>query len=339
VVIEPTGQLVIVSERLGPITEVERQLATVGSRVETRALWSSLEVRRNAADADVVIIGAVEPFGRDELEALPRLRGIVRRGVGVDNVDVVAATELGIIVANVPDASVEEVSDHSLTLLLALERRINVLDSAVHNSGSGATAERIQEISSQSRRFVDLTLGVVGFGRIGKAMARKAQSVYGRVLISDPFLAPESIDASGVTFVPLSVLLGEADHVSLHLPLSDDTRNLIGKAELEIMKKESILVNCSRGGLVDEVALVAALQEKRLAAAGLDVTAIEPIPADHQLLKADGVTLTGHAAAWSITARRLLAVRSVQAAQMVLQGNMPASSVNANALGSRARQP
>ena len=320
--------LVLVSRRLGGVTDVEKAIVDAGARVDAAPLWNAADIHRHGAEAAIFILGAVEPFGGEVLEALPRCQAIVRRGVGIDNVDVDTASRLGIVVANVPDASVEEVSDHALTLLLNLERQTSRIDRAVHDGVWIREAQAIQAMRTGVRRFSELTLGVVGLGRIGSALARKAGGIYGRVIAADPAVDAWSAAQRGVALVELDELLATADHVSLHTPLDADTRHLIGADKLRLMRAGAILVNCSRGGLVDESALIEAVRGGRLAGAGLDATAHEPLPADDPLLQTDRILLTAHSAAWSTTAEADLVRRSVEAAVDLVKGRRPASVVN-----------
>ena len=259
----------------------------------------------------------------------------MRRGVGHDNVDVEEATRLGIVVANVPDASVEEVSDHALALLLALERNVAVLDQAVRHGRWRDDPAGVQSVRVSSRRLDDLTLGVVGFGRIGRALVRKARSIYPRILVTDPMVDEAAVRSAGAELVGWGPLLANADHVSLHAPMASSNRHLVGADELAQMRAGAVLVNTARGGLVDEDAVVAALQSGRLRGAGLDVTAQEPVPVGATVLTAaDKLLLTGHSAAWSQTAAHALAVGSVDAVEALITGRHPRSLVNPQVLDS-----
>jgi D-3-phosphoglycerate dehydrogenase len=320
--------VVVVSQRLGGIGAEERRIEAAGAELRSAPLWTHEEIAEHGGGVDIILAGAVEPFDATALSSLPELRLLVRRGVGVDNVDVEAATRLGILVANVPDASVEEVSDHALSLLLALERRIVPLDAAVHGGTWQRDPSGIARVRAPIRRLSELTLGIAGFGRIGRALARKARPIYGRLLIADPLVDDATAAAEGATLVTVDELLAGADHLSLHAPLLPSTHHLIDAAALERIRPGAILVNTSRGGLVDEAALIAALRDGRLAAAGLDVTEREPLPADDPLLGAERLVLTAHSAASSITAGAELARRSVDAIVDVLDGRLPASVVD-----------
>jgi D-3-phosphoglycerate dehydrogenase len=335
VVTDPAGPVVVLSQRLGAPGRHEARLLDAGARVQSAVLLTADEIVVGAAEADVVILGAVEPFDGKALAALPRLRAVVRRGVGHDNVDVEAATRLGIVVANVPDASIEEVSDHALAMLLGLERNVALLDRAVRRGRWQEDPAGVQSIRVSSRRLADLTLGVVGFGRIGRALVRKARSVYPAILVTDPAADETAVRTAGAQLVGLRTLLQRADHVSLHAPMASSNRHLIGADELADMRVGAVLVNTARGGLVDETAVVASVRSGRIRGAGLDVTTQEPVPASAVVLTVeDNVLLTGHSAAWSETAAHDLAAGSVDAVDALIAGRRPRSLVNPEVLGS-----
>lgn len=294
---------------------VEREvLAPTGARVVECS--SLAEFRRRAPTADVLLVNAVAPIDRALIASLTRCRAIVRYGAGVDNVDVASAAQAGIQVANVLDASVEEVATHALALALALLRRLD----PVHR----ATAAGEWPIAALrgTRRLSTLTCGVVGVGRIGAATAARFASLGFRVVASDPVL-----DDAPWPLVTLADLLAQADVVSLHLPLTDGTRHLLGAEQLETMRPGAVLVNVSRGGLVDETALARQLQRGALGGAGLDVFEDEPIPATHPLCSAPGVLLSPHIAWYSEEAARDVQRKAAQEAARVLTGRPLVSPV------------
>ncbi len=316
-------QTVVMSERLGAIGDEERRIEAAGSVLRSAPLWDPAEVGTHAGDADVIILGAVEPFTREVLAGLPNLKAVVRRGVGYDNVDVEAATELGIPVAIVPDASVEEVSDQAFALLLALERRIGAVDAAVHAGQWQRDPAAIQATRAGARRLCELTLGIVGLGRIGQALLRKAKPLYANIIASDPVLSAEAAAELGVELVSVEELSARADHVSLHAPLLPSTKDLVGPAFLARVRPGAIIVNTSRGGLVDQAAILEAVRDGRLGGAGLDVTVDEPLLPDDPLLGEPRILLTAHSASWSTTARAELSRRAVDAVLAVLDGKLP----------------
>lgn len=271
------------------------------------------------ADADAVLVRET-PVDAAAI-ARTRAKVIVRYGVGYDNIDTAAASARGIAVCNVPDYGTEEVSDHALALLLSAIRRIAEADRRVRAHGWGVPMDR------KVYRIRGGTLGLVGYGRIGAAFHRKAAGLgYARVLVHDPFLraAPD-----GAELASLDTIAAEADAISLHAPLTNATRHIIGRAFLAQVKPTLVLVNTARGGLVDEAALVAALAEGRLLAAGLDVYESEPLRQDSPLRGLDNVVLTDHAAWYSEQAIADLQRKAAEEVARALRGEKLLHQVNA----------
>jgi D-3-phosphoglycerate dehydrogenase / 2-oxoglutarate reductase len=269
---------------------VERHvLETAGHDViDTQALGLSAEDAFDLAverDAVAVLAGPIIPLDRAHLERLESCRAVVRYGVGLDNVDIDVAQELGIAVGNVPEYGHEEISNHAIALLLALSRKLFAFDAAVRE-GTGIPAP--QSVARLSQR----TLGLVGYGRIGRRVAEKARAFGLEVVAYDPYATA----ADGVELLELDELLMRADILSLHVPLTPETLHMVGARELALLEPGSLVINIGRGGLVDEEALVAALHSGHIAGAALDVTEIEPLPLDSPLLGAPNVILTPHVA-------------------------------------------
>jgi D-3-phosphoglycerate dehydrogenase / 2-oxoglutarate reductase len=327
-------RIVAFSRRLGSPGGEEARIEAAGGALEPQDLWSLEDIRANAKDASIVVLGAVEPFDREALEHLPHCSAIVRRGVGYDNIDIAAATDLGILVANVPGASVEEVSDHALALLLALERRVPRLNEAVRAGVWGRDPKSINSVRSGARRLSELCLGVVGYGRIGRALVRKASPLYGRIIVADPALSTPPTDPRQLELAAVDELLRVADHISLHAPLTAGTRHLLNATTLGRLRPGAVVVNTARGGLIDEEALLARSSAGDGVSFGLDVTEQEPLPADDPLLTAANVVLTGHSAASSTTASAHLRSRTVDAVVDLLEGRAPESIVNPEVLAS-----
>jgi len=321
------------SARLGAVTDIERRLADEpGVEVVSALLDTTERIHANAAGAAIVMAGAVEPLDDAAFAPLTGLVAVVRRGVGVDNVDLDAATRRGIVVAHVPDASVEEVSDHALALLLAGARRLKPLDAAVADDLWTRDPSAFAAVRQPMPRLGQATLGIVGFGRIGRALARKARGVVGRILVHDPY----ATEGEGVEIVDLDSLLARSDLISLHTPATAETTHLVDERALALMHDHAVLVNTSRGALIDEAALVAALTAGRLGGVGLDVTGHEPIGPDHPLARFANVTLTGHSAASSTVASAELRRRATDAALALLQGRAPDAVANPEVLDSSA---
>lgn len=278
-----------------------------------------------AEGADALVnMGLSTPLTGRVIRALPRCRVIARYGVGVDNIDLVAATEEGIVVTNVPNYCTPEVADHTVTLILALARRLLSLDRFVR---SGRWVGSIQ-FTGPIHRLSTLTLGLVGFGRIAQEVARRMEALVGDIVAYDPYVDPDRAAGLGVEPVDLNTLLARSDVVSLHVPLNSNTHHLIGESELERMKPTAFLVNTSRGQVVDEGALIAALESERIAGAALDVVAIEPLPTESPLRALPNVILTPHFANYSVEAVRDLRESVACAVCDVLAGRWPAHVVN-----------
>ena len=276
-----------------------------------------------AADVDAIMtcFAQVTP---NVLRAAPNCVAVGRFGVGVDNIAVDTATELGMAVTYVPDYCVDEVSDHVMALLLAFNRRITLFDNSVKNDGWGSIP-----LTMRLMRLRDKTLGVVGFGRIGQAVAQKALAFGFRVLAFDPYMTSEQCALRGARKVEdMDDLLRESDFVTLHSPLNDETRGLIGAKELDMMKSEAFLINCARGPLIDEGALYDALTSGGIAGAGLDVMEDNHPPSDHPLLGLENIIITPHVAFFSQEATLELEQRAAREVAHVLTGRMPDNLVN-----------
>jgi lactate dehydrogenase-like 2-hydroxyacid dehydrogenase len=259
-------------------------------------------LRARAAGADALLTLLTDRVDRDLLDAAPSLRAIANYAVGTDNVDLDAATERGIPVGNTPDVLTETTADLAWALLMAGARRLGDAERAVR-AGDWPTWEPGAFLG------VDVhgaTLGIVGYGRIGQAVARRAQGFGMEVLHTREH--------------DLDEILRRADFVSLHTPLTGDTRGLIGGRELALMQPHAVLVNTARGEIVDTDALIEALHAGRIAAAALDVTDPEPIPADHPLLRAPGVTVLPHIGSASTRTRAAMADMAVDNLLAALAG-------------------
>ncbi len=240
-------------------------------------------------DADVVF-NNFAPMNERTMGVMAQGATVIRYGVGVDNVDLEAARRLGVHVCNVPDYGVEEVADHAAAMALSLSRKLGRYDAGVR-----AGEWKIDAIVDQVRSLGQSTVGLVGFGRIARAFAARMQAFGAKVVAYDPYVSA----ADGATMLPLDDVIAQADILSLHVPLTPETRHMIGKAEIARMRKGAILINVSRGGLVDEVALAEALASGHLGGAGLDVFENEPLPAGVLLRDAPNAIFSPHAAFFS----------------------------------------
>src|SRR6185437_14249489 len=284
------------------------------------------ELAQAIAEADAVLVRSATRITRESLARSERLTVIGRAGVGVDTIDVDAATERGIAVLTAPSGNTISAAELTFALLLALVRRV----AAANRSMKAGEWDRKTFTGTE---LYGKTLGLVGAGRIGTEVARRAQAFGMRVVAYDPYLSVERARELAIELAPLHEVLSGGDVITVHVPLSDATRGLIGAAQLARVKPDAILVNCARGGIVDEQALVAALTEKRLAGAALDVYEQEPLPADHPLRLLDNVVLTPHLGASTREAQRNVAVEIAEAVRAALLDGDLSRAVNAPAVG------
>ncbi len=282
------------------------------------------EVAAACKDADGLIVTYAK-VGRTALAAMPKLKIMVRTGVGYDSLDVPAATERGVMVANVPDYCVEEVAEHTMALLLAWWRRIGELDRQVRTEGWGAPIKPVYRLEGK-------TLGILGMGRMGQAVAVRSRGFGLKLLGYDPYL-PDSVFASlGVERAPLDRLFAEADILTVHSPLTEETQGIVGEKTLRLMKPTAVIVNTSRGGLINTDHLAAAIREGRVAGAALDVLDTEPLPMDHPIRNLPRVLLTPHAAWYSAQSEPELRRRAARIVAQGLRGERPASLLNPEVL-------
>ncbi len=307
------------------------RVATIGHRFPDSAIESEVlqpmgiqvdwlgSIARDAAleaarDADAVLLGLNFALDAPSLERLRKCRAVIRYGVGVDNVDLDAAARLRMTVCNVPDYSIEEVANHAISLLMLFARRLDVWPAAVRAGRWGTALPGVR-----LRRLSRCTLGVIGAGRIGRAVIARATPIWGRVLATDPVVGADALKALGAEAATLDVLLAESDYITLHVPSAAETKNLIGARELDLMKPGVVIVNCSRGDLIDEAALAARIADGKVLGAGLDVFASEP-PSPDGLPGQTGVWATPHIAWLSDESIVELRRRAAEEAGRILSG-------------------
>ena len=310
------------------LAEEEAVFAAAGMRWDKVVARTEDDFLSKCGEADGLLVQYGQ-VSRRVIEGLPRLRLLVRYGVGVDGVDVEAATERGIPVVNVPDYGTDEVANHAVALLLALVRKIAQLDRQTR-AGRWSVFE-----AQPIHRLAGRTVGIVGCGRIGSRVARKLAGFDVRLLGCDPYITEFP---PGVSPVRLDRLLAESDYVTLHCPLTAETRHLIDATTLARMKPTAVLVNTARGGIVDTAALTEALQARRLGGAGLDVTESEPLDPASPLLRVEHAIVTPHAAWYSEEGRSDLKRRvAEEAVRVLLRGEPPLHCVNPEVLLPRQR--
>jgi D-3-phosphoglycerate dehydrogenase len=304
-------------------SDCQAALAHVPARVTTLPFIADAEtVIARTRDADALVV-VYSPITRAVMSALEGLKVVVRTGVGYDVIDVPAATELGVVIVNIPDLWIREVANHALALLLAWNRKVITSDRQVRSGvwTTGVPGPRTGSLHGE-------TVGIVGLGNIGSAFARRMAALETTVIAHDPYVDDARFAALGVERVSLEALAERSDYVSVHTLLNAETRHLIGEKFFRRMKPTAILINTSRGPVVDEGALIRALEEKRLAGASLDVWEQEPVAPDNPLLKMDNVIATPHSAYFSSAAVAQVPRRCGEEAARVLTGQRPLNVVN-----------
>jgi D-3-phosphoglycerate dehydrogenase / 2-oxoglutarate reductase len=271
------------------------------------------EVVEVVADADLVI-SQWAPIRERAISAMKKARAIVRYGIGLDNIDVAAARAQGITVRNIPDYCLDEVADHTLALLLALQRQVVTVWSRVQS------AKWINQPPLELPPLAECTLGLIGFGHIAQRVARRAKAFGTAVIACDPYQPDQTFTASEVRGVPLQELYSRSDLISLHCPLVEQTRHMISRDSLAQMHPHTLLVNTSRGGLVSTDDLLHALQDGVIAGAALDVVEEEPLPASAPILKAPNIIVTSHIAWYSSKSIGRLQRRVAEEALSILHG-------------------
>jgi len=317
---------VAVADSVFPTLDPAREvLARVGAELQLASASTPEAIMPIATDADAILVTYARITG-EMIGRLTKCRVISRFGIGVDNVDIAAATAKGIVVTKVPDYCIDEVSDHTMALLLALVRKIPFVNAQVH----GGTWKMPSVVPIH--RLRGSVLGLVGFGRIPQLVAPKAQAFGITVIAYDPFVPKEVFLAAGVEGVEFETLLKTSDYVSIHSPLVPETKGLFNAEAFGRMKPGAYLVNTARGPIVDEAALAAALDAKQIAGAALDVMVQEPPPAGHPLFGRDNVILTPHTSFYSEESLVELQTKAAQEVVAVLSGQAPRNPVNPEAV-------
>lgn len=324
----PNPRITIVDSDNESFDEEEAVAARCGIELTRAQAADEQQVVEAAHGADGILV-QYAPLTAAVMDALPGLRAIGRYGVGVDTVNVEAATARGIAVCNVPDYGVEDVSDHAIALTMSLVRGVAQLDRLVRAGDYGLVPVKpLHRVSS-------LRFGAVGLGRIGAATAVKARALGFTVVGSDPQLEIGTRTADGIEVVDLGTVLTTCDVISLHVPLLPSTHHLVDEAALERMKDGALLVNTCRGGVVDTAAVARALRSGRLKGAGLDVFEEEPLPADSPLRDCPGAVLTPHASWYSEESYTELKTRVTEAVAAVIRGERPRDILNPEVLDGR----
>ncbi len=331
-------RVVRLNAQTAPMTDEERRhLAVLAADLVEAEGADDAEVLAASRDADAILVVSAVLRG-PVIARFRRCRVISRLGTGVDKIDIAEATRRGIIVNNLPDAFTEEVADHTMALLLAAARQLKDLDRTMREGRKPVSVRHFHRLACQ-------TAGIIGFGRIGRAVARRCQAFGMRVLATDPALAPEAAAAAGVAAVDLDTLLAESDYVCPLCPLTPATRGMLALPQFRRMKPTAVLVNTGRGELTNEEDLVAALREGVLRYAALDVFGVVNVfapggfPTEHELFRLGNVLLSPHMAAASEESMEDCRRRGVQAVIDVLEGRWPEHPVNPEVVPWFARRP
>jgi len=303
-------------------------LTAIGVELVESERWDEDRFIELARDADGILTSWGVPIRRRSIEALERCVVIGVGSIGVDMVDVDAATEAGIVVTNVPDVFIEEVADHTMMFLLAQNK---LLKTMVRFCEEGRWFE-MRPVPSAVPRLWGQTLGLLGFGNVATAVARRARAFGLRMVACDPYVSELKLTAEGVEPVPFQELLERSDYLSIHAPDNSETHHILGAAEFKAMKSSAVLINTSRGPLVDEAALIKALEAGEIAGAGLDVTEKEPPQKDNPLRTMENVLLTPHSASASTRKRKETRRRAAREVALALSGRWPLSCVNPDVL-------
>jgi D-3-phosphoglycerate dehydrogenase len=313
--------------------DFEREtLGEIGADVILLRTTDESKILKATRDADVVLCDAAQ-ITEKIIHNFEKVRGIVEYGIGYDNIDVDAATAGGICVCNIPDYCISEVADHALSLILSLTRKIPWISQLTKEG-------RWEEVKRDFDSFRPLpnlelqTAGVIGFGKIGRNVVKRLRSFGLKILVYDPYVPESQITREGAESTELESLLRRSDIVTLHTPLTKGTYHLIGEREINLMKKTAMLVNTSRGPVIDQEALYQALKDCRIALAGLDVLEEEPPRPDDRLLELSNVLITPHIAYFSERSDRVIREYAVEEVTRILEGRRPKNLVNPEVLGS-----
>ena len=317
---------ILITDYAWPNLDIEKEvLGAADAEPMVAGSGSAEEIIALAPQADAILT-CWKDVPATALDIAPNCRVVSRYGIGLDNIPIGRATELGMLVTNVPDFCLEEVSDHVMALLLATARQLLPLARTPQRSGwTRDTPRPIPRVRGQ-------TLGLIGFGNIARALVDKALGFGLRVIAYTPRLRAEDAPPGVEVTNDLGTLLAASDYVSIHCPLTDETARLIDESALAQMKPSALLINTSRGGIINEGALIQALKEGRIAGAALDVTDPEPPAADNPLLALENVIVTPHAAFYSVAATAELARKASENVVTVLRGEVPKTLVNAEVL-------
>lgn len=320
---------VLITEAL-PLVEEEKKILSKYAEVIVANTTYENKLIELAKDVDVIMV-VYAKITKNIINSAIKLRGIVRYGIGVDNIDLEAATARGIVVANVPDYCIGTVADHTWALILALIRKVTLADRYVRNKlyiGRWTSPpEYLRGIDLEGK-----TLGIIGLGRIGREVAKRAKGFNVKVIAYDPYISKDIARELEIELTDLETVLRESDIISIHCPLTKETHHLINEDRIKLMRKRPYIINTSRGAIIDEKALYKALKEGIISGAALDVFEIEPPPENNPLFELDNVILTPHIAWYTEEALKRLEMNAVDEAIRILKGEPPRNIVNREVL-------
>ncbi len=319
ILLKPSRPKVLITEAL-PLIEEEKRILEKYAVVKLARNTSEEELIEGSQDAMIIMV-VYAKITKRIIESAKNLKGIIRYGIGVDNIDLKSARDKNVLVANVPDYCIGAVADHAFALLLALNRKVLVADNAVRTGTWRSWASphsALKGVDCEGKQ-----LGLIGIGKIGRAVARRAKGFGMRVVAYDPYINGDVADSLGIALVDMKSLLENSDFISIHAPLNSATKGLIGEKELRSVRKTGYLINTSRGLIVDEKALYKALREGWIAGAALDVFENEPPDRRNPLFKLENMIMTPHIAYYTEEAIRRLEMTAVDEAIRILKGGKP----------------
>jgi D-3-phosphoglycerate dehydrogenase / 2-oxoglutarate reductase len=310
-----------------PVNLIKPILDEVGAELVIARPKTDAEVAEAGRDADAIIMHGSVPFTREIISQLKRCKVVCRTGVGVDRMDLQAAAEFGVKVCNAAGCNSIEVAEQTIGLLIAISRKLVRMNQYVHDGKWRRHTAELHAYRGPVSRIAGRTLGIVGLGHVGRQVAPRAQGLNMNVQAIDPYLNPKIAAELGVKLVSLDELIRTSDFISLHAPLTPQTRKMFGKAQFAAMKPTAYFINCARGGLVDTEALCEALVAEQIAGAALDVTDPEPLPGDHKILTLPNVIVTCHTAANSNESYVQCQTHAAREVARVLIGQPPTTEV------------
>lgn len=305
------------------LTDEGRTILAAGGKneVDYRPEITAAELLADIHQYEAVVVRSRAQITGPMIEAAPNLRVVGRAGVGLDNVDLETATRCGVIVMNAPEGNTISTAEHTVAMMMSLARSIPAADASMKSGRWEKSAFKGTELRGK-------TVGVVGLGRIGREVAARLQAFKMNVLGFDPFVTSEAMTRLGIKEASVDQICREADFITVHVPLTEHTSNMINAARIATMKKSARIVNCARGGIIDEVALAQALTEGRIAGAAFDVFEVEPAPADHPLRKAPNTVLTPHLAASTDEAQKMVVKELAEQIIQVLECGVVRNAAN-----------